>query len=416
MTVRKMHKAWLMLAVSCSLMANIAVVTTCLSFLTKPVCDALGFTRAAFTAYISISSLMNAWSLPIWSVIIRKIGLKKSVLISAFISFAGLCSMSQFTALPQFYIAAFFVGLSIPGRSYLPATILLNNWFVEKRGLVLGIAMAFTGVGGAVLSPIVVQVIGKYGWEAAYIFLGLMAILLSIPAALAVQENPEQNGAAAYGSQIENPAAETEAEPEVRKSPLTEGVSASAAFKSVQFYLVLCGIFILNTCVTSTLQHLPPHLSYLGFSEHVAGFMMSVAMVAMVAEKIGCGLINDHFGLKTALLTSVLGGVLGLFVLTFNKGWFIALLGLIFVELGISFNTLFPPLLTTRMFGYKDFSTIYSVIASAGIMGYGLGTPLYGMVFDRTGSYLPALYVSIAFALIAGALIVTGLKLSEKER
>ena len=65
-------------------------------------------------------------------------------------------------------------------------------------------------------------------------------------------------------------------------------------------------------------------------------------------------------------------------------------------------------------FGYKDFASIYSIVICVGIIGYGVGTPFYGMVFDKTGSYLPAIYICVGIAVIAGALVTVSLKLSGK--
>ena len=50
----------------------------------------------------------------------------------------------------------------------VPAPILIDNWFKKHKGLALGCAMSFSGIGGAVLSPVFTLLIETFGWREAY--------------------------------------------------------------------------------------------------------------------------------------------------------------------------------------------------------------------------------------------------------
>jgi len=63
MLMKKTHRAWLLLAFCCLLVATMGT-TTLLSFFTLPVSTALEVPRAAFTLYTSIMSLMVIVSMP----------------------------------------------------------------------------------------------------------------------------------------------------------------------------------------------------------------------------------------------------------------------------------------------------------------------------------------------------------------
>lgn len=407
MTKRRYHQAWLMLAVCCSLMANIATITTCLSLLTKPVSEALSFTRAAFTTYITIMSLMNACGMPIWGKIMPAIGIKKTLLISAVTGSVGFMLMAHFTSLIQFYIAAAFIGFSVPGRTYIPTSIIINNWFAAKKGLAFGIATAFTGVGGAVLSPLVVEVIYNYGWQTAYTFLGITVLILSAPAIFMAKTSPGEAGLEAYGANAETAAAQNE-------PALLAGVSSGIAFKSTAFVIIILVIILVNIGITGIIQHIPPHLINIGIDPTRVGFLLSLAMIAMIISKISLGVVNDRTGTLTAANISILGGMAGLLLLVFSRGQALIILGLAMVELGISFCIVFPPLFTAKLFGAKDFAVIYSVIQGFSTLGYGLGSPFYGMFFDRTGSYNLAIYTGIIMSAAALILIPLSFKASKK--
>ena len=60
--------------------------------------------------------------------------------------------MSFASTLPQFYIISFIQGLFTTSAAMLPVNIVLTNWFRKKRGFIVSIAMAGSGIGGTVLS------------------------------------------------------------------------------------------------------------------------------------------------------------------------------------------------------------------------------------------------------------------------
>lgn len=46
----------------------------------------------------------------------------------------------------------------------ISVTTLVNNWFVDKRGLATGLAFAGSGVSAAIMTPVLTTVVTDYGW------------------------------------------------------------------------------------------------------------------------------------------------------------------------------------------------------------------------------------------------------------
>ena len=72
----------------------------------------------------------------------------------------------------------------------------------------------------------------------------------------------------------------------------------------------------------------------------------------------------------------------------------------------ISFEGLLP--FVRRIFGGRDYAAIWSVVITCSSVASFLATPVWGMVFDIFGSYLPALIVmpvmlAVSIACLLGA-------------
>src|SRR5690554_7521744 len=79
-----------------------------------------------------------------------RIGIRAMVAISGAGAGLSYIAMSYFTSLWQFYVAGIVVGFTLPACSFLPASVIITNWFEQRRGMAMGIAMAFTGVYAAI--------------------------------------------------------------------------------------------------------------------------------------------------------------------------------------------------------------------------------------------------------------------------
>ena len=123
---------------------------------------------------------------------------------------------------------------------------------------------------------------------------------------------------------------------------------------------------------------------------------MSLFTAALALGKIGQGLFYGKVG-------AVRGGmaVVGLFALSFGILLIPDLVwgGLAALAVGMGTVTTLMPLVTRLTFGSREYPAIWGIVYSAANVGTLLSTPLYGLAYDASGSYDPAMWVS-AFALM----------------
>lgn len=114
--------------------------------------------------------------------------------------------MSFASTLPQFYIISFIQGLFTTSAAMLPVNIVLTNWFRKKRGFIVSIAMAGSGIGGTVLSRLMGTMIVEHGWRYTYRFLALLILCILVPAVgLVIRRTPVEKGLKPYGKRWMTP-------------------------------------------------------------------------------------------------------------------------------------------------------------------------------------------------------------------
>ena len=143
--------------------------------------EALNVGRGA----VSLSSTLITFSIAITGLFVPKIinenNLKKVVIISSVFSIITPVLLGICNNLILYYLVSLIRGISGGLLSLVLITTLLNNWFIEKNGLVTGITMSFSGLTGALCSPLVNMVINNYGYSYAYFLVGFLTLIFLLP-------------------------------------------------------------------------------------------------------------------------------------------------------------------------------------------------------------------------------------------
>ena len=74
------------------------------------------------------------------------------------------------------------------------AQVLVNRWFIKKRGRALGIVATGVPIGVLVFSPLSQYLVLTWGWRATLWFWAAIIAVVLLPAALLVRNKPEDMG------------------------------------------------------------------------------------------------------------------------------------------------------------------------------------------------------------------------------
>ena len=81
--------------------------------------------------------------------------------------------------------------------------------------------------------------------------------------------------------------------------------------------------------------------------------------------------------------------------------------GLVFLAFGLGIYTCLLPQITRQVFGSREYASIWSLIATAGSVGSFVALPVWGLVYDITGSYTLGLIAAPVMLMAAlGAMVL----------
>ncbi len=387
---------WIVVGASFLNFAGIGIIMNTMGVFIKPVAESLGFTRGGFTLYFTIAALAMMVMAPVMGKLLERYDIRLIMTICTTMMAVSFALFSQCRTLPQFYVVAVFLGIGSAGSHIIPVSMMITNWFVDKRGLAMGIAFAATGVGGLIFNPLANWIIMNYGWQTTYLTFGLIIGVFSIPTAIfIVRAKPTDLGLLPYGG-----------EAAIKRQSQTEtgGLMATEAFRSSAFWMLALIILFIAIANMGVLHHIVPYLTDLGFSSTTAAALMSLHMTMLVFGKVLAGALADRLGLMKSYLLLMTGLMISI-VLLYGAQWmWVAVVFSVLFGFSIAVRTVLPPLMTARVLGQKHFAVIYGFLNIFTTLGTAVGVPLSGFIYDWTKSYSLAFAIYIGLCIIAAAL------------
>lgn len=412
---KKSGRCWLLL-IGCCIMCGIGfgVPMTTMSTFMGPMIKALGASATEVTLYFTFVTFA---SIPAVIVGPRLLAKNAGAVVATCGVVVGLafCVLALLPSVPMIWGAAVIVGLFYPLASTLSTPILVANWFHKSSGLFMGIAMAFTGVGSAVLVPIMAGVIANAGWQNALLGLGVAyAIVIAVTGVLIIRFDPLKMGILPYGA--------TEADVQKASSGANAamgnglpGVCYKDIFKMPAFYilsvcLLVCGFVSIINQQINTISQLS------GFAIGTAALAVSFMSLGNVVGKLMLGAIKDK---TTGAVSGLVGAVfmiagMCLFLLAIsgmNEMYLLA--GGVVCGLGSCLGTMACPLYALDTFGPREYGTILGTVSVFVTLGNAFGSPIVSSFYDASGSYEGALIILIVCTAIMVPLGFAAVKLGQ---
>jgi len=305
----------------------------------------------------------------------------------------GLALASAAQNLVEVYVAySLGVGLGC-GCAYVPAIGAVQRWFVRRRGLASGLAVAGIGVGTLVMPPLASLLIGALGWRGAYVVLGVLALLLGGGMALLIESDPRVRGL--------NPDGDEQAMQSVQAG----GSSVHDAIRSRRFISLYVACLICSFGVFVPFVHLVPFARDHGIAASTAALLLGVVGFGSTAGRFFLGTIADRMGRERSLVMMFVGMAASLSIWALSAdAWSLAIFALVFGVFYGGWVAVLPAVIMDH-FGGRNVSGIIGVLYTSVAFGTLIGPSAAGFVFDLSHSYeLPI--VAAAATNVLAALIV----------
>ncbi|MFJ4175317.1 nitrate/nitrite transporter [Microbacterium sp. NPDC089696] len=365
-------------------------VTVAFGFLVVPGSAKFQMSAAQFLVFFTIFGVVLFVASPLAGRLMVAYGVRRVVLISGVIMTASLVLAAFAPNGIVLLISAVPFGIGMAGSTLLAGSTTVTGWFPgRRRGTMLGVAAMGTSLGSifwGLLYPPVITVGG---------FTGGMLLSAVIVFACAV---------IGAGLLLRNP-------PAVVNEP---GVDAPdrrrlmTGYWGVLILMVIAALFFAFEAAYSNVQ--AAIYASFGFDPALAGLLLSYyAIWALIAKPV-LGFIHDKLGVVPLFVVFGVLYLAGLPLLAIvgGTGPVAFFLVLPIAALSLSAPTVLLPLIIVRSVGQERFPVIYGAVYGAFSLGIGLMLPLWGLFFDRTGSYTGAMVLAGGLGLVGLLVVIAG--------
>jgi len=314
--------------------------------------------------------------------IVDRFGPKRVMIVGIFLGGISLIGLGNMNSLWMFYFFYFINAMSYMTVGPLPNQVLISRWFTTNRGKAMGFAYIGIGVGG-MLVPQIARIFNvNLGWNTSLSLLGVLMIVVALPAILLVKDNPDD-------TQL--------------KVKLDEPkISFKEVFRKRNVYLLVIGSMCSIGAVAGTSQHMKLFLSLdLKFSQEVAANMFSMILGASIIGRITMGILADKFPKKYVmiLIYSLVATSIPLLYFVGTVPWIIYVFAFFFgVALGGDYMII--PLMAAELFGVKILGRIMGVVITADVLGEAFAPLLVGYIRDQSHDYTLGFTALIILAII----------------
>ncbi|HBT94995.1 MAG TPA: hypothetical protein DEB24_02300 [Coriobacteriia bacterium] len=410
---RRFHYAWLILIGCCFMqMGGLGGVLDAAGVFFVPVCEELGIARSEISLYLTFYFIATIFAMPVVGKWLPKFNINRLLSICMLLVVLALGAMYFYTEAWHWWISGIIFGTAGSFIFIVPAPILITNWFKKRRGLALGFAMCFSGIGGAILSPIYTMVIEAFGWRNGYLVAAVIVGLMVIPwTAFVFKFKPENIGLRAYGWSEEDERIAADVQVNQKTTP---GVPVSKALKTIPFVclFLFAGLIAYYAGFNS---HLPGYAVSVGHTAMVGSTLLTAVMIGNIVEKLITGWLNDKIGVQLTVVLQIGMVMIGLVGFIFSGGNLVVIyISAFLFGAQNSLVSVSTPLLVRQIFGEKDFVPIYTYARiGTGAIGC-IGPVSVGLLFDVTGSFIPAFMLGIGIAVLS--LVVVRLAYIQRKR
>lgn len=379
-------------------------------FFIKPLTEELGWSRAVLTGALMTQNIVGATVAPVIGFCIDRYGPRLLMAGGAVCMGASMMLLSQTRHLWQFVLFLGVLGaLGFAGLAYSVTSPTIAKWFVRRRGRATGIATGGLNVGVAVFTPLIVFLIDQYGWRSAWLYLGLLPMVLVIPPALLwLRRQPEDMGLLPDGDSAPSTSSSQSGSDQQDAEERTDEVSWTVqdAFRSRTLWLLFVTELVYGTAQGSVIIHRTPFIIDLGFSSATAGVSLVIHSFAALSGKLIWGYLADRVEIRLLLVLVLMGSAAALSALFFVSSPVMLYLGFA-LPYGLTAGslTVLGPLIWARYFGRRHLGSIQGFMGPIGLLPGLLGPMFAAFVYDATGSYEFAFACFVALFAI-GALMM----------
>lgn len=406
----KLHYAWIVAGVTFFVLLATAGIRATPAVLMVPLEREFGWTRAAISGAIAINIALFGLIGPFAASFIDRYGLRRMVLIALALLTGGVALASTMHA--QWQLILFWgvlVGTGTGVTAMVLAAIVVNRWFDQRRGLVLGVLTAANATGQLVFLPLLAAQVTRHGWRSATYIVAAVAGGVFLVVLFWLKDRPADLGLLPFGA--------SEAVPSSAQNVARTPVRALLWAARRREFWILAGTFFICGASTNGLigTHLIPACMDHGIPEVTAAGMLAAMGIFDLLGTTASGWLTDRYNSRYLLFWYYALRGLSLIFLPFALSSRHVWLSGFAVFYGLDWVATVPPTvrLTASTFGRENVGVVYGWIGAAHQLGASAAAITAGTIRTYFGDYRDAFWLSGGLCLLAATLLISTRKSAE---
>jgi len=397
---------WVIVGIAVAGMALVYGTRHSFAIFFPPVLDEFGWSRGSTALMLSLNILVYGFMAPVAGSLGDR--WKPHRIMPIGVVFLGLATAgcAFVSELWHFYLLFGFlmpIGAAFSGWPLLgPA---LANWFSKRRGLAMGVGQM--GGGLSFTYGIFVEfVISQLGWRHAFfVVAGVLAAVLLPLYLFFFRYRPESKGLTAYGSDELPATGGLTAETAAGKGASSRDWTLGQAVRTYQLWCLMASqsLFWGLGCYM-VLAHQVKFAQDMGYSSMFAASVFALFGIVMMVGQISAAM-SDWIGREKTMTLAVILSIGALVALVSvrdaSQPWLLYLYAIFF---GWGAGLVAPLIFAgaADLFYGRHYGAISGLILTGFGIGGVIGPWLGGYIYDISGSYTPAIILSMACFGVAG--------------
>jgi len=404
---RNVHYAWVMVALTFFTALVSAGTVGAPGVFIVPLQHEFGWSTAEISSALSIRFILFGLMAPFAAALLNRYGLRNVTLTALLIVVSALLASLAMTKVWHLVLLwGVVIGIGTGMTALVLGATIATRWFVERRGLVVGILTASVATGQLVFLPLLASLTDHLGWRVALALVCSMLGVSAVAVTLLMRDRPSDVGLRPYGDHGTEPLPA----PPVNKAPILAAALGTLrdASKSSVFWILFATFFICGASTNGLVQvHLIPMCLDYGIPQVQAASLLAAMGIFDFFGTIMSGWLSDRYDNRWLLFWYYGLRGLSLVFLPFTDFSFYGL-SLFAMFYGLDWIATVPPTvrLTAQRFGPERANLVFGWIFAGHQLG--AGTAAFGAGLSRTllASYLPAFFIAGALCVVAALIVL----------
>ena len=354
-----------------------------------------GWPPALISGASTLSFLISNFLAAFTNEFMARLGAKRLVLIGILALAASLIVVALGISPWQLYAAFVLMALAWIGMGTVVTATVVSLWFVHRRGLAISIAFTGASFGGVIVTPMLVLLVERIGFQAAMLIMTAIMVVILVPVALAWIGPPS----------IVDPAKPQTGNSPRPQMPAENGLSRAKLIRHFAFWTISIPFALALLAQIGVIVHQVALLEpKIGRTD--AGLAVSLMTFMAIVGRLGLGMVIDRLDPRLVTAVSLVSQAAALLTILQTDAVSIVLAACAVFGLSVGNLITLPPLIIHREFSPASFAVVMGLSSAiSGTVG-ALGPAIVGLVRGWSGDYHAALALCVALELAAASIVV----------